>query len=138
MVLDLEALKKGITLPDKDLHNYYEQNAARYTVAEERRARHILIAADKDASADVKSKARARAEALLAEVRKAPAAFAELAKKNSADTGSAAQGGDLDWSGRGGMVSKALEDAVFALKPGEIGDARRQRIRLPHRQTRRR
>jgi peptidyl-prolyl cis-trans isomerase D len=121
VVLDLEALKKGITLSDKDLRDYYEQNKARYTVAEERRARHILIAADKDASADAKSKARARAEALLAEARKTPAAFAELAKKNSADSGSAAQGGDLDWSGRGAMVSKALEDAVFALKPGEIG-----------------
>ena len=72
-------------------------------------------------SADARSKARARAEALLAEVRKSPGAFAELAKKNSADSGSAAQGGDLDWSARGGMVSKSLEDAVFALKPGEIG-----------------
>ncbi|HTP72915.1 MAG TPA: SurA N-terminal domain-containing protein [Burkholderiaceae bacterium] len=121
VVLDLEALKKGITLSDKDLHDYYEQNKARYTVAEERHARHILIAADKDASADVKAKAKARAEELLAEVRKTPNAFAELAKKNSADTGSAPQGGDLDWSSRGGMVSKALEDAVFALKPGEIG-----------------
>jgi len=121
VVLDLETLKKGITLADKDLRDYYEQNKARYSVAEERRARHILIAADKDASADDKAKAKARAEALLAEVRKAPASFAELAKKNSADSGSAAQGGDLDWSARGGMVSKALEDAVFALKPGEIG-----------------
>ncbi|HSW21490.1 MAG TPA: SurA N-terminal domain-containing protein [Burkholderiaceae bacterium] len=120
VVLDLESLKKGITLSDKDLRDYYEENKARYTVAEERRARHILIAADKDASADAKSKAKARAEALLAETRKSTAAFAELAKKNSADTGSAAQGGDLDWSARGGMVSKALEDAVFVLKPGEI------------------
>ena len=122
VVLDLESLKKGITLSDKDLHDYYEQNKARYTTAEERRARHILIAADKDASADARSKARARAEALLAEVRKSPGSFAELAKKNSADSGSAAQGGDLDWSARGGMVSKSLEDAVFGLKPGEIGE----------------
>ena len=121
VVLDLEALKKGITLSDKELHDYYEQNKVRYAVAEERHARHILIAADKDASAEAKSKARARAEELLAEVRKSPNSFAELAKKNSADTGSAPQGGDLDWSARGGMVSKALEDAVFALKPGEIG-----------------
>ncbi|HET7526819.1 MAG TPA: SurA N-terminal domain-containing protein [Burkholderiaceae bacterium] len=121
VVLDLESLKKGITLADKDLHDYYEQNKARYTVAEERHARHILVAVDKDATADVKKKAKARAEGLLAEARKSPAAFAELAKKNSDDSGSAPQGGDLDWSPRGGMVSKALEDAVFALKPGEIG-----------------
>jgi peptidyl-prolyl cis-trans isomerase D len=121
VVLDLDTLKKGIALNDKDLRDYYEQNKARYTVAEERRARHILIAADKDAKDDVKKKAKARAEALLAEARKAPASFAELAKKSSEDTGSAPQGGDLDWSARGGMASKALEDAVFALKPGEIG-----------------
>jgi peptidyl-prolyl cis-trans isomerase D len=121
VVLDIEALKKGITLPEEQLHKYYMENQGRYTVAQERRARHILIAADKDASADDKKKARARAEALLAEVRKSPGSFAELAKKNSDDSGSAPQGGDLDWSARGAMVSKALEDAVFALKPGEIG-----------------
>jgi peptidyl-prolyl cis-trans isomerase D len=121
VVLDIDALKKGITLTDKELQDYYEQNKARYTAAEERRARHILIAADKDAKDDVKKRAKARAEALLAEARKAPAAFPELAKKNSEDSGSAPQGGDLDWEGRGGMAAKSLEDAVFALKPGEIG-----------------
>jgi peptidyl-prolyl cis-trans isomerase D len=121
VVLDLDALKKGVTLTDKELQEYYEQNKARYTTAEERRARHILIAADKDAKDDVKKKAKARAEALLADARKAPPSFAELAKKNSEDSGSAPQGGDLDWSGRGGMAAKSLEDAVFALKPGEIG-----------------
>jgi peptidyl-prolyl cis-trans isomerase D len=121
VVLDLDALKKGVTLTDKELQDYYEQNKARYTTAEERRARHILIAADKDAKDDAKKKAKVRAEALLADARKAPASFAELAKKNSEDSGSAPQGGDLDWSGRGGMAAKALEDAVFALKPGEVG-----------------
>ena len=64
VVLDLDTLKKGITLGDKDLRDYYEQNKARYTAAEERRARHILIAADKDAKDDAKKKAKARAEAL--------------------------------------------------------------------------
>jgi len=121
VVLDLDALKKGITLSDKDLRDYYEQNKARYTVPEERHARHILIAVDKDASPEVKAKAKARAEALLAQVRKSPGSFAELAKKNSDDSGSAPLGGDLDWTARGGMASKALEDAVFALAPGEIG-----------------
>jgi peptidyl-prolyl cis-trans isomerase D len=121
VVLDIDALKKGLTIADKDLQDYYEQNKTRYTVAEERHARHILIAADKDASADAKKKAKARAESLLEQARKSPGSFAELAKKNSDDPGSAPQGGDLDWSARGGMASKALEDAVFALKPGEIG-----------------
>jgi peptidyl-prolyl cis-trans isomerase D len=121
VVLDLDALKKGIALSDKELRDYYEQNKQRYTVAEERHARHILIAADKDARGDVKKQAKARAEALLEQARKAPASFAELAKKNSEDSGSAPQGGDLDWSARGGMAAKPLDDAVFALRPGEIG-----------------
>ena len=121
VVLDLAVLKKGIAVPEDDLRKYYAENASRYTAKEERRARHILIKADAGAAADVKQKAKARAEALLAEVRKAPATFAEVAKKNSDDTGSAAQGGDLDFFGRGAMV-KGFEDAAFAMKPGEISN----------------
>lgn len=121
VVLDLESLKQGITVPADDLQKYYTENASRYTAAEERRARHILIKADKDAAPDVKQKAKARAEALLAEARKNPAGFAELAKKNSEDPGSAVQGGDLDFFGRGAMV-KPFEDAAYALKVGEISN----------------
>jgi peptidyl-prolyl cis-trans isomerase D len=121
VVLDLAVVKKGIPVPEEDLRKYYTENASRYTAAEERRARHILIKADKDAAPDVKQKAKARAEALLAEVRKNPAAFADLAQKNSDDPGSATQGGDLDFFGRGAMV-KPFEDAAFAMKPGEISN----------------
>lgn len=119
VVLQLDALKQGLSVSEEELRKYYDENAARYTAAEERRARHILITADKDAAADVKAKAKARAEELLAEARKNPAGFAELAKKHSQDPGSAANGGDLDFFGRGAMV-KPFEDAAFALKPGEI------------------
>ena len=68
-----------------------------------------------------RQKASAKAEALLEQVRKSPAQFAELAKKNSDDPGSAERGGDLDFFGRGAMV-KPFEDAVFAMKPGEISN----------------
>jgi peptidyl-prolyl cis-trans isomerase D len=121
VVLDLELLKQGISVPEDDLRKYYTENASRYTAAEERRARHILVKADKDAPADVKQKAKAKADALLIEARKNPAGFAELAKKNSDDTGSAVQGGDLDFFGRGAMV-KPFEDAAYAMKPGEISE----------------
>lgn len=121
VLLDLETLKKGIAVNEEDLRKYYTENIARYTSAEERRARHILIKADKDAAADVKQKAKARAEALVAEARKNPAGFAELAKKNSEDPGSAPQGGDLDFFGKGAMT-KPFEDAVFSMKPGEISN----------------
>jgi peptidyl-prolyl cis-trans isomerase D len=121
VMLDLAVVKKGIPVPEEDLRKYYTENASRYTAAEERRARHILIKAEKDAAPDIKQKAKARAEALLAEVRKNPAAFADLAQKNSDDPGSATQGGDLDFFGRGAMV-KPFEDAAFAMKPGEISN----------------
>jgi peptidyl-prolyl cis-trans isomerase D len=119
VVLDLDALKVGLTVPEEELRKYYAENAARYTVAEERRASHILIGAPKDAPAAERGKAKAKAEALLAELRKTPASFAELARKNSADSGSAARGGDLDFFARGAMV-KPFEDAAYAMKPGEI------------------
>ncbi|MGK2900785.1 MAG: SurA N-terminal domain-containing protein [Burkholderiaceae bacterium] len=121
VVLDLEALKKGINVSEKELRDYYAANEKRYTSPEERRASHILVKVDAGASAADRAKAKARAEALLADVKKNPASFAEVARKNSDDPGSAEKGGDLDYFGRGGLAAKPLEDAAFALRPDEIG-----------------
>lgn len=121
VVLDLDALKKGVTVSEDDLRRAYEQNKARYTAAEERRASHILIAVPASATAEQKQAARKKADGLLAEVRKNPSVFAELAKKNSDDPGSAANGGDLDFFGRGDMVP-AFDAAVYQLKPGQISE----------------
>jgi peptidyl-prolyl cis-trans isomerase D len=118
VVLNLAAVQKDIVVPEAELKTYFEQNSARLAGLEERRASHILINADKGASAAERDAARAKAQALLAEVQKSPAQFAELARKNSQDTGSAAKGGDLDFFGRGAMV-KPFEEAAFALKKGE-------------------
>ncbi len=118
VVLNLAAVQKDIVVPEAELKTYYEQNAARLAGLEERRASHILINADKGASAAERDAARAKAQALLAEVQKSPNQFAEFARKNSQDTGSAAKGGDLDFFGRGAMV-KPFEEAAFALKKGE-------------------
>lgn len=121
VVLDLDSLGKGITVSDEELRKSYADNAARYTLPEERRASHVLIKTDKDTAAADKTKAKARAGELLAQARKNPADFAELARKNSQDTGTAAQGGDLDFFGRGAMV-KPFEEAAFTLKQGDISD----------------
>ena len=118
VTLDLESVKKNIAVSEDDLRKYYAENVKRYTSPEERRASHILVKADKDAPKAERDQARAKAEALLAEVRKNPQAFAEIAKKNSDDEASAAKGGDLDFFGRGG-VAKPVEDAAFSLTPGE-------------------
>ena len=121
VVLDLDALKAGISVGEEELRKYYAENAARYTVAEERRASHVLIAAAKDAPAAQRTEAKAKADALLAALRKNPASFAEVAKKNSSDSASAERGGDLDFFGRGAMV-KPFEDTAYAMKAGEISN----------------
>jgi peptidyl-prolyl cis-trans isomerase D len=121
VLLDLATLGAGVAVPEEDLRKYYTENASRYTATEERRASHILIKAESGMSPDDRKKAKERAESLLAEVRKAPASFPELARKNSEDPGSAANGGDLDFFGRGAMV-KPFDNAVFAMKPGEISN----------------
>ncbi|MDB5946736.1 MAG: peptidyl-prolyl cis-trans isomerase, partial [Ramlibacter sp.] len=121
VVLDLDTVMKGIAVNEADLKTYYEQNTQRIAGQEERRASHILIAAPKTASQAERDKAKAKAEELLAAVKKSPDSFAELAKKNSQDPGSAAKGGDLDFFARGAMT-KPFEDAAFSLKKGETSN----------------
>jgi peptidyl-prolyl cis-trans isomerase D len=120
-VLSLESIKTGLAVDEAEVAKFYEENAARYTAAEERRASHILLNAPKDQPAAEREKARKKAEELLAQARKAPATFGELARRNSQDPGSAERGGDLDFFARGAMV-KPFEDQAFSMKPGEISD----------------
>lgn len=119
VLLDLDTVKKGITVNEADLKTYYEQNAKQLSSAEERRASHILIPVSQTASAAEREKAKAKADELLAIVKKAPDTFADVARKNSQDPGSAPNGGDLDFFARGAMV-KPFEDAAFSMKKGDI------------------
>jgi peptidyl-prolyl cis-trans isomerase D len=121
LVLDVNSLTSSIQLPEQDVKSYYEQNVQRLSGQEQRRASHVLITAAKDAPAADRKQARAKADELLAQLRKSPKTFADVARKNSQDPGSAAKGGDLEYFGRGAMV-KPFEDAVFAMKEGEISD----------------
>jgi peptidyl-prolyl cis-trans isomerase D len=121
VMLDLETVKKGIAVNEADLRTYYEQNAKQLSNAEERRASHILITVAATASAEERAQAKAKAEALLVLVKKSPENFAEIARKNSQDPGSAPAGGDLDFFARGAMV-KPFEDAAYAMQKGAISD----------------
>jgi peptidyl-prolyl cis-trans isomerase D len=121
LVLDLESVASRIQVSESDLRARYEQSLAQLAKNEQRRASHILLTVAADAPAADKAKVREQAQALLDEVRKSPARFAELAKAKSQDPGSAAQGGDLDFFSRGSMV-KPFEDAAFALAKGQVSD----------------
>ena len=121
VVFNPDVVEARIVVSDADIKAYYDQNLARYKTDEQRRASHILIAAGKDAPAADKEAAKAKAEKILAQLRKSPNDFAKLAKENSQDPGSAERGGDLDFFGKGMMV-KPFEEAAYALKEGEISD----------------
>ncbi len=102
---------------EEEMHTYYEQNKARWGVPEERRASHILIAFD-EKNKDVEA-TRKKAEEVLAKVKADPENFAKYAKEYSNDPGSAQEGGDLNFFGRGMMV-EPFEKAVFSAKKGDI------------------
>ncbi|MHB1358063.1 MAG: SurA N-terminal domain-containing protein [Rhodocyclaceae bacterium] len=117
VVLSQEQFANQVSVTEEEVKKAYAAEANRYKQPEMRRASHILITVS---GAD-SGAAEAKAAELLAQLRKSPADFEKLARQHSQDTGSAAQGGDLDWFGRGMMV-KPFEDAVFVLKENQISD----------------
>ena len=117
VLLSGEAILAQIQLSAADVRKAYDENMKRFEVKEARQASHILIAAD--GNAEAKKKAKAKADEIYAQVKKNPKDFAALAKQHSQDPGSAANGGDLGFFERGSMV-KAFDDVVFTLKTGDI------------------
>ncbi len=119
VLLSLEGVQKQLTVTPEEIHQYFSEHESQFKAAEERKASHILVAVPAGAAAEVKAKAREKALGLLQQARAAPGGFGELAKKNSEDPGSAADGGDLGYFPRGRMA-KPFDEAVFGLKAGEI------------------
>ena len=117
----LKKIESTVTVTDADLKKAYDQGQKEY---EQVKARHILIAFKGSAAAQPGKKelTDAEAKAKAEDLRKklvAGADFAELAKKESDDTGSGSRGGDLGTFGHGQMVEE-FEKTAFAAKPGEI------------------
>ena len=119
LTLNLDAAMAEIPVSEKEITDYYQANAARLTQPEQRSASHILLTVAKGANAAAKAQLRVKAAQLTAELQTTPARFAEVARKESQDPGSAVQGGSLGSFGRGAMV-KTFDEAVFSMKKGEI------------------
>lgn len=119
VMLSANTLITKMQATEEEAKKFYDENAAKFQGDEQRHASHILIGVSATASADAKAEAKKKAEQVLAEVKKNPAKFAELAKKYSQDPGSAEKGGDLGTFGRGAMV-KPFEEAVFSMKIGGV------------------
>ncbi|MGO9514317.1 MAG: SurA N-terminal domain-containing protein [Steroidobacteraceae bacterium] len=117
--VSLAALADKVNVDDAQLKAFFEEQKTktpeRYTQAEQRRVRHILLqVTDPKDDAAVKAKA----EAILKRAQGGED-FAKLAKEFSQDPGSAEQGGDLGWSDRKVWVAP-FADAAFSMKEGEI------------------
>lgn len=120
LIADPAKMEQAATPADADLRRMYSQNLDSFRTPERVKVRHILLKTEgKPASEE--PKIRAKAEDLLKQIR-GGADFAALAKKNSEDPGSAANGGEYPgWVTRGQTVPE-FEQAAFSLKPGQTSD----------------
>ena len=116
LLVDVEAIRAKTVVPAADIERAYNDRITEYTTPEQVRASHILLKTEGKDEAAV----RAQAEDVLKKA-KAGADFAALAKQYSQDEGSAPNGGDLDYFGRGRMVPE-FDAVAFAMEPGQISD----------------
>jgi peptidyl-prolyl cis-trans isomerase C len=107
-----------ISVQDADVDAFYQQNLERFKQGETVHASHIMIGLPPNADVTAKLQARAKAQAVLTQVR-GGADFAKLAAEQSNDTGSAGRGGDLGFFPKGQM-EPAFDAAAFAVKAGEV------------------
>lgn len=108
-----EAVKKAANFSEEDIQAYYDAWEPQIT------AQHILIAAKSDATDEEKAAAKTKAEELIKQL-KDGADFAELAKANSADTGTAAKGGQIGPFKRSDMVPEFSTAAYDLKNAGDI------------------
>ncbi|MGX2981859.1 peptidyl-prolyl cis-trans isomerase [Helicobacter sp. 23-1045] len=111
MILELWMRKQieAVQVSDSEVKKHYNANKDKLIQPETAKARHILVATEKEA------------KDIIAELNKAgknaESKFAELAKAKSADKGSAEQGGELPPFAREGQMVAEFSKAAFALKP---------------------
>ncbi len=118
--LNAAELAKAVAVGEEELRQRYDAQLANYRTPEERRARHILIKVDSGADEQAVAAAEATIEELQGKLRDG-GSFEELAKEHSQDPGSAKEGGDLGFFGRGVMVPE-FEEAAFSLAQGQISE----------------
>ncbi len=116
--LNLKDISQQIQIADDEISKYYQENIARYSLAEERKASHILIKINEQTSSDAATQKLLDIKKSLAEGK----SFAELAKEFSEDRGTALNGGSLDFITKGSTGNPPFEDAVYALKVGEVSE----------------
>lgn len=128
---------------DADAKKYYNENINQFKYPEKVKASHILISVNpqeieeiitsdkenagisqeeikKKVDAEIASR-KAKAEKLLAEIKKDQSQFEKLAKENSDDTTTAVKGGDLGFFAAQDMVPE-FSKAAFSMKPNTVSN----------------
>ncbi len=118
LLADIGRLRATFEPTAEEMQDYYRDNRSEFQVQEQVQASHILFKTAGESPESVQ-KIRQKAEKVLEEA-KAGKDFARLAQRHSED-GSAANGGDLGFFGRGRMVPE-FERAAFGLDKGEISN----------------
>lgn len=115
LLVDKAALRGQLEVSDQDLRAYYQAHQDQFTREEQVRARHILLLTGNERS---EAEARAGIEKIKQRI-EGGEDFADIAREVSEDPGSAKQGGDLGFFGKGRMTPE-FEKAAFGAQVGEL------------------
>ncbi len=120
-----EQMPGGVPQPtQQEIQQYFNEHQSEYEVPDQARSRHILIKVPSGADAKTDAAAKAKAEGILKQLQ-GGANFADLAMKNSDDTGSKVTGGELGFYRKGATVPE-FEKALFSQKIGDIAIVKSQ------------
>ncbi|MBI3934407.1 MAG: peptidyl-prolyl cis-trans isomerase [Acidobacteria bacterium] len=119
LMLETKAARETVAVTDAEKQRYYQDHLDSYRQQERASVRHVLFRAT-DKEPEKLEAARKKAEDVLQQL-KAGTKFEEIAKKDSEDTATAVNGGDLGWIVRGQTVPN-FEKAAFSLAPGTISE----------------
>ena len=117
ILIDADKVRAQATVDDATLRHYYNLHLSEFRVPDRVKVAHILLKTMGKNPAEI-DEMQKKAQGILDQA-KGGADFADLARKNSEDTGSAQSGGEIGWITHGQTV-KEFDQAAFSMRPGEL------------------
>jgi len=115
-----------VSVTEADIEKYYTEHAREFETPRQVKAAHVLVAVPQTGGSEAEDKARAKVADVIRRARNGED-FAKLAREVSEDPGSAPNGGELGWVGRGEVVPQ-FEEPLFKLGKGEVS---KEPVRTP-------